>query len=198
MIDSYYNKTYRSPKIDPLTYTPFVGFMYWKEPLKPTLNETFCLLSPGVWSIGSLMMCEKLEDGPIPADAVCSWNDGSTYYLRKRSPPRVDQEPEGDFLASKHGDHNGPERGIWTISPNVFCKVKGWVEGFTTEATTIRWLNKNIPSVPTEEIIYDWIDPEWNRVIMITKRVPGETSRRMAQLNNSTEASCRRSDCRIC
>jgi hypothetical protein len=149
--------------------------MYWKEPLKPALNETFCLLSSGVWSIGSLMICEKLEDGHIPLDVVCSWSDGATYCLRKRSPPRVDQEPEGDFLASKHGDHNGPERGMWTISPNVFCKVKGWVEGFTTEATTIRWVNKNVPSVPTEEIIYDWIDPEWNRVIMITKRVPGET-----------------------
>lgn len=120
------------------------------------------------------MVCEKLEDGHIPLDAVCNWTDGATYCLRKRSPPRVDREPEGDSSASAYGDYNSPMRGLWTISPNVFCKAKGWTEGLTTEATTIRWINKNVPSVPTEEVIYDWIDPEWNRVITITKRVPGE------------------------
>ena len=28
--------------------------------------------------------------------------------------------------------------------------------------------------MPTEEIIYDWVDPEWNRTVMISKRVPGK------------------------
>lgn len=120
-------------------------------------------------------MCEKLEDGNIPLDVVCSWSDGATYCLRKRSPPRVDREPEGDFMTSAYAEYNGPAHGLWTISPNIFCKVRGWAEGLTTEATTIRWINQHVPSVPTEEIIYEWIDPEWSRVIIITKRVPGKT-----------------------
>jgi hypothetical protein len=107
---------------------------------------------------------------------VCSWSDnGAIYCLQKRSTPRVDRDPDGDFLATRHPNYYGVSRGIWNFSPNIFCKVKSWIEGLTTEATTIRWINKNIPSVPTEEIIYDWVDPEWNRTVMISKRVPGKT-----------------------
>ena len=69
----------------------------------------------------------------------------------------------------------GLSRGIWNLSPNVFCKAKSWVEGLTTEATTIRWVNEHVPSLPTEKVIYDWVDAEWNCTVMISKRVPGKT-----------------------
>lgn len=48
-----------------------------------------------------------------------------------------------------------------------------WIEESTTDAATIRFINKNIPPVPTEEIIYDWTDPEWGRSFMLSRRVPG-------------------------
>ena len=112
----------------------------------------------------------------IPPEIICSWNDnGIIYYLYKRSAPRLARHPEGDFMAGRHPDYWGVNRAIWNFSPNVFCKVKSWVEGLTTEATTIRFVNKNVPSIPTEEIMYDWINPLWNRTIMISKRVAGMT-----------------------
>ncbi len=42
---------------------------------------------------------------------------------------------------------------MWKLNENVFYTVK-------TEATTLRWVNKNDPSVPTEEVVYDWNDPD--------------------------------------
>jgi hypothetical protein len=55
----------------------------------------------------------------------------------------------------------------------MFCKVMWWAEQSTTDAATIRFINQNISSLPTEEIIYDLIDLEWRRSFMLTRRVPG-------------------------
>ena len=165
------------PKIYPFTHVPEMEWELWRAPLRPSIDETVGLRSPGLWSIGTLMICKILKDGEdMPSDVVCSWSDnGATYYLQKRPVPRVNRDPEGDFLATRHPEYYGVSRGIWNFSQNVFCKVKSWTEGLTTEATTIRWINKNVSSVPTEEIIYDWIDTAWNRTVMISKRVTGKT-----------------------
>ncbi|TVY36640.1 hypothetical protein LOCC1_G006790 [Lachnellula occidentalis] len=48
-----------------------------------------------------------------------------------------------------------------------------WVEGVTTDAESIRFVNKKIPSIPTKELIYDWIDHDWYRWFMLSRRVPG-------------------------
>jgi len=124
-----------------------------------------------------LMMCKLLKDGEeMPSDAVCKWIDeGETYYLQKRAVPRTERTPEGDSITNRLPGYAGPSRGVWTLSPNVFCKAKSWNEGLITEPTTIRWINKNVPSVPTEPLLYDWIDAEWNRSVMISKRIPGKT-----------------------
>lgn len=164
--------------MDLLITLPQMEWSLRKIPLQPSIDETVGLISPDHWSIGSLMICEahKDKDDEIPSGVVCSWEDcGKTYHLRKRSIPRVNREPEGDFMATRHPDYYGLSRAIWTLSHNVFVKVKSWTEGLTTEADTIRFINKNVPSVPTEKIIYAWIDPAWNRTVMISKRVEGMT-----------------------
>ncbi|CZR56309.1 uncharacterized protein PAC_06197 [Phialocephala subalpina] len=146
-------------------------------PLQPSIDETVGLTKPGCWSIGSLMICEiLLDETNITPDIVCSWKDtGIVYCLRKRLTPKTNRDPEGDFITSRHPKYYGASRGIWNLSPNVFCKAKSWVEGLTTEATTIRWINNKVPSIPTEKVLYDWIDPMWNRTIMISERVLGKT-----------------------
>lgn len=162
---------------DPLTGVPSMNSELRRVPLKPSIDETVGLTSPGYWSIGSRMFLRTCTyEKQVPPEIVCSWNDnGKIYYLQNRSPPRWGRNPEGNFKAGRHPDYYGIQRAIWNFSPNVFCKVKPWVEGQTTEATTIRFVNKNVPSIPTEEIIYDWIDPQWNRTIMISRRVTGIT-----------------------
>jgi hypothetical protein len=106
---------------------------------------------------------------------VCSWiDDGATYCLRKRSSPRTNRDPQGDALVGRHAESR-VYRAFWNLSPNIYCAVRTWTEGLTTDAITVRWINKNIPSVPTEEVIHEWIDLEWNRYITISKRDPVST-----------------------
>jgi len=162
---------------DPLLDIPSLPIEIARVPLQPSVDETVGLTSYRHWSIGSLMTCRALRDGEnMPPDAVCSWIDeDTTYILTKRSVPRVDRTPEGDFLVNRLPNYFGLSRGIWTLSPNVFCKAKSWTEGRTVEADILRWVNKNSPSIPTTKIIYDWVDAAWNRTILISRRVPGKT-----------------------
>ncbi|KUJ07190.1 uncharacterized protein LY89DRAFT_543952, partial [Mollisia scopiformis] len=139
----------------------------------PEMKKSVILTEPDHWNIGSLMTCEKIESGhDISPNILCQWtDDGSTYCLRKRSVPG--SEPgDGDSEAGHIYDVN--TSGVWTLSPNVFCKTQRWTEGTTTDAESIRFVNKNIPSIPTEKIIYDWIDHRWYRWFMLSWRVPGE------------------------
>jgi hypothetical protein len=141
--------------------------------LEPQIRESIFPTSPNHWDIGSLMTCEKVEVGQeVPSDAVCTWmGDGARYCLRKRSVPKIDRSVNGD---RKYGIvRSAFYNSVWTLSPNVFCKVVTWVEGSTTDAETLRFINKNIPSIPTEEVIYDWADQEWSRAFMLSRRVPG-------------------------
>ncbi|KAL3422211.1 hypothetical protein PVAG01_06367 [Phlyctema vagabunda] len=171
--DDYYDANIPELSPDPLVQAPKLPWDEHMIELQPKIEDSIGLISPGLWSVGSLMLCQKLEEGKdLPPDAVCNWvDDGITYCIRKRATPKTDKVAEGDTENSRHRKFGGNTRGFWSLSPNTFCKVKSWTEGITTEATTIRWLNQNIPSLPTEKVIFDWVDPEWNRTFMITERI---------------------------
>jgi len=44
---------------DPLTDVREMPFEEWIVQLEPNMDETVGLVSPGYWSIGSLMICKK-------------------------------------------------------------------------------------------------------------------------------------------
>lgn len=119
------------------------------------------------------MICEKLEveekdDQELSSisklslspgnDIVYQWEDsGSTYCLRKRAVPKTDRTVEGDPEATRV--QASLESGVWNLSPNVFCKTLWWCEDSTTDAETIKFINKNIPSVP--------VSPPYNFLLRI-------------------------------
>lgn len=138
------------------------------------MPATVALISPDLWSIGSLMTCKMLKDEEeIDPQAVHSWtDDGKTYCLQRRSSPLARDMAEGDPSVGRW-PFPMLDLSFWALSPTVHCVARAWADGLTTEATTIRWVNKNVPSVATEEVIYEWIDPEWQRYMTITRREPG-------------------------
>ncbi|RDL33885.1 uncharacterized protein BP5553_08253 [Venustampulla echinocandica] len=161
---------------EPLSFDPLIHPRPAKcSAIHAPLDETVGLIDDECWSIGSLMFCKKFKDEKdMPPDVVCSWSDnGATYGLLKRTPPKLDLVSEGNHEAGAFGGFACPHHGIWNLSPGVFCRVKFWSEGLTTEASTIRFVNKHVPSVPTEEILYDWVDRVWNKTVIITRAVPG-------------------------
>lgn len=138
--------------------------------MEPPIGESVGLVSPGNWSIGTFMSCEELQGQSPPEDAVAHWNDGdSTFCLRPRLPTT---SPSGDSAVGKFYDR-ATCHAAWNLSPNIICKCTSWTEGMEVEGTTIEFVVKNAPSVPVPEVIYYWIDPTWERVFTIVRRVQG-------------------------
>lgn len=54
--------------------------------------------------------------------------------------------------------------------------MKAWCENKELESDTIRYVEKKT-SIPFPNIIYSWIDTEWNRTFLILKPVVGRTLR---------------------
>jgi hypothetical protein len=48
-----------------------------------------------------------------------------------------------------------------------------WTEGSTTDAETLKWVNEKIPSLPTADYMYDWVDIKWHRSFLLTRRAAG-------------------------
>lgn len=132
-------------------------------------------LTPGRWMLGSSKVCERVTT-PNPSNAIISWQDGEgIFYLRERV--------EGDLLLPEDGleaglvHKGGTSAAVWSIGTNAFCKVKAWCEGLEPESDTIRFVGRNAPCIPLPEVIYSWVDHEWNRSFLILKRVDGQTLR---------------------
>ena len=53
--------------------------------------------------------------------------------------------------------------------------MKAWCEGLESENDTIEFVGKHAPGVPVPEVIYSWVDYDWNRSFLILKRVGGQT-----------------------
>ena len=130
--------------------------------------------SPGVWSLGTFMLCEEYT-GDTPQDALASWEDsGKNYYLHRREAPLTTRTPpEGDYDTNRFYD--GWEAvSHWEFSPNVFVKSRAWAPGSTLEIDTIRWIQQTFPQIPVTDAIYGWVDPAWERQFLITRRMKGE------------------------
>ncbi len=139
--------------------------------MDPPIGQSVSFSSPDRWTMGTLYFCEKLT-GPAPTDAVVTWIDrDSTFVLRPK--PESDSQIPGDTQTTKFHDANSSA--LWNIGEDTICKVKSWVEGMESEATTIQVVKENMPSIPIPEVIHSWVDEIWNRTFLLLKRVPGET-----------------------
>lgn len=124
--------------------------------------------------MGNLMVCERIAAGAsAPSDAITTWKDGHgvDYCLRPQTPR---------LPVPEYNDANGPaipwnwSSGIFEIGHDVLVKVKyapvGWPN---TEGQSMRLVRERAPSVPVPEAIHSWLDKEWDRYFLITRRVHG-------------------------
>ncbi|KIH93618.1 hypothetical protein SPBR_04396 [Sporothrix brasiliensis 5110] len=70
--------------------------------------------------------------------------------------------------------NSGTSGAVWAIGGAIF-KAKAWVEGVETEASTLRYVQKHFPSIPTPEIIYDWVDKRTARSFLVLRPAEGQT-----------------------
>lgn len=141
--------------------------------MTPLMATSVRRLSPNRWMMGSSKVCERATI-KIPSNAIVSWEDGEgTFYLRER----VENEPllPEDSIDTGLVHEGGTSAAVWSIGTSTFCKVKAWCEGLEAEIDTIRFVARNAPCIPIPEVIYSWVDHDWNRSFLILKQVGGQT-----------------------
>lgn len=141
--------------------------------MTPLIDTSVRYLTPGRWTLGSSKICERVTT-TNPSNAIVSWEDEEgTFYLRERV--------EDDLPSAEHSMKTGlvhtagTSAAVWRIGTTTFCKVKAWCEGLEPEDDTIRFVARNAPYIPIPEVIYSWVDYNWNRSFLILKRVGGQT-----------------------
>ena len=123
--------------------------------------------------LGSSKVCQRTTT-TIPSNAIVSWEDEEgTFYLRER----VEDDPLLPESSIETGlvHQGGTSAAVWSIGTRAFCKVKAWCEGLEAESDTIRFVARKAPCIPIPEVIYSWVDHDWNRSYLILKRVRGQT-----------------------
>ena len=141
--------------------------------MKPPIVQSVTLIGPDCWSMGSMMLVEKITGSP-PAEALKVWNDGdSTYCVRPNPEPIMNKLPPTGAPADKFYDCATSAAG-YAIGKNTICKVKSWKEGKPSEAKTMEFVRKNAPSIPIPEPYYYWVDEAWQRSFLLMRRVYGQ------------------------
>ena len=142
--------------------------------MEPPIAQSITLIGPDCWAMGSMMLVEKITGSP-PAEALKVWNDGeSTYCIRPNPEPITTRLPPPGETGDKVYEA-GTQAVCYAIGEGTVCKVKPWKEGRTSEAETLKFVQKNAPSVPVPESYYYWVDEAWQRCFLLMRRAPGQS-----------------------
>ncbi|KAL8741098.1 MAG: hypothetical protein Q9190_006263 [Brigantiaea leucoxantha] len=145
-----------------------------KQETMPPIRFGVGSLGQDSWSMGSLMLCDKVGWNFSVEDVLTTWlDDDGTWCLRRRASPLEETTPPpGDSDVGRI--YLGETRSaVWLISPNVWCKTSSWVQGMTPEADTIKWVVENCPEVPVPQVIHSWTDLTWHQTFCLMYVVPG-------------------------
>ena len=141
--------------------------------MTPPIENSITRTSETRWLLGSLYVCDLVES--VPNDAVTSWqDDGKTYCIRKAAQGSKDLNYDVGDSESQRIHHAGTSAAVWKIGGMIF-KVKGWREGMELESDTIRYVNLMAPSITTPEVVFTWVDVDWNRSFLVLNTMKGRT-----------------------
>lgn len=138
------------------------------------IKNSIMQVSPSLWRLGTTMECERVEE---PNNlGVAAWKDGDSWYTLRiassEQPSEIAATSSSEFCLVHEG---GTLSAVWAIGNNAFCKVKYWDSSTTSESETIEFVRRNVPQVPTPEVIYSWVDR--GRSFLLLRRVRGATLR---------------------
>jgi hypothetical protein len=123
--------------------------------------------------LGPSMICEDSDLGAL-SSTLCSWQDnGKTFSLRHVTEHDRNMPPSSS--KANMALEMSTSSGIWLFGKDNFCRVGAWCEGLESEEDTINFVKTHCPNIPLPEVIYSWVDRDWDRVILFMKRLPGKT-----------------------
>jgi len=137
-----------------------------------------CTLDYKLITISTSVLCYVSENTNYhPVNSLVSWKDGlMIFYLvcRNASSLPVPVPGLGDSSTGRVYDA-GSGCGVWFIGNEAVVKVKSWIPGQQSEASTIKFVRENAPSVPLPEVFWYWEDEAANRSFLVMRRVKGKS-----------------------
>ncbi|KAE9967093.1 hypothetical protein BLS_006572 [Venturia inaequalis] len=142
-------------------------------PMSPPIEASVRKISPGVWMLGSKMICERIR--AVGGNCVASWSDesGNLFQLRQQQTSAQDLV-DAEIDAHRRIHFAGTSAAAWKIG-DAYCKVKSYVPGMEYEADSISFVRSKVPAIPLPEVIHSWVDEELCRTFLILGQVKGKT-----------------------
>lgn len=143
--------------------------------MDPVIEHSVAKIAARQWLLGSSMLCE-MNPTTVPSDALASWSSerGDTFYLCRSPSPRQDINGDVEELAKVDRVHQaGTGAAVWAFG-DVHIKAKAWVPELQSESDTIEFVQKTT-TIPVPEVIFSWVDAEWNRSFLILRSFKGRT-----------------------
>jgi len=145
--------------------------------MSPRIEDSVKELPDGGWAVGSMGLYKYARDeAPTPGALVC-WTVGENdvYALYDQKSPCS----QASAVAETHRIHlAGTSAATWRLG-QIIIKVKAWQKDMELEADTIALVISKCPSVPVPQVLYNWVDTEWNRSFLIMKAIAGKDLNKM-------------------
>ncbi|CAG8961939.1 hypothetical protein HYFRA_00013719 [Hymenoscyphus fraxineus] len=141
--------------------------------MTPVIGASVRESIPDQWVLGSSKVCERVTTRK-PSGAIITWQDGEDIFCLRELAAEDTLLPN-HIMETGLVHEAGTSAAVWSLGSNTFCKVKAWCKELESESDTICFVRNNAPSIPLPEVIYSWVDHDWNRSFMILKRVSGQT-----------------------
>ena len=137
--------------------------------MDPETERSIVTISDTCWKVGSSVICEISNSVEPPSNSIlASWKeDENTFILRKATVDERKGDPTWPTL--KNIFTAGYQHTEWRIGSRTFCRSLPWIEGLELESGTIKFVKTHCPDMPVPEVIFSWIDHDWNRSFMFTK-----------------------------
>lgn len=118
------------------------------------------------------MVCEA---APTPhPNAVASWEETPIVYsIQPLTKEDAARKTVGDGSQGRIYDA-GDSNCAWEIAEKGICTVYSFMPGMELEADIIAFVKAKVPSMPIPEVIFTWIEEDWQRTFLIERRVAGQ------------------------
>jgi hypothetical protein len=114
------------------------------------------------------MACEQ-SDTAAHSSIYASWqDDGKTFIMRK-----ITEDGRKSSMSrpvAKPHYMLGTSEDMWLLGKKFMVQGKSWCKGIEMKSETIGFVKTRCPSIPAPEVLFSWVDPEWNQICLINKR----------------------------
>lgn len=141
--------------------------------MDPPIENSIAKIRQDCWRLGSRIICEIVSEASECALVSWAGDDGQEYCIRELSMEEKAMGASAKLFEYSPYYHAGTSSAVWNIG-GIYFKAKSWCRGMQLESNTIHYVT-TISSVPAPQVIYTWVDSDWDRSFLILRGLKGQT-----------------------